>query len=207
MPMSWGSVGVSGTKIMLEKQVCFDIIYALQKGTCFVCGDFMPMDKAIELHHTEPSEYKTTKYYDYVTDIETRFKLAHRKCHNEEHKRLGLKRPRPKMTKEERKARQKEKRRLYRLENPLPPRLPRTPFVPWNKGLKLGPLSQEHKLKISVAKSGANCSPETRRKLSEAAKASRKEKPGRPQSEETKRKLSEIMKAIGLRPPGRRKPA
>ena len=207
MPMSWGMARVSGTKVIKEKQACFDIIYTLQKGNCFVCGEFMQMDGAIELHHTDPSEYKTVKYYDYVNNIETRFKAAHRECHNEEHRRLGIKRP-TKLSEEERKAKKKakaerdrEKRRLWRLENPLPPR---KPFVPWNKGLKTGPLSPEHIQKISVAKTGTNCSDETRLKLSLVAKgrpSPLKGRPGHPQTEETKRKIAETLKAKGIRPP------
>ena len=210
MPMSWGIAGVSGTKVIKEKQVCFDKIYTLQNGCCFVCGEFMQMYGAIEMHHTDPSEYKTAKYYDYVNNVETRFKAAHRECHNEEHRRLGIKRP-TKLSEEERKAKKKakterdrEKRRLYRLDNPLPPRPPRKPQVAWNKGLTLGALSPEHKQKISVAKTGSNCSPETRQKLSAAAKGKTsplRGKPGRPHTEETKRKISETHKARGIRPP------
>ena len=218
MPMSWNYCpGVSGTKIMQEKRACFDKLYALQNGRCHFCGEIMlPDGQPIVLHHTDPTEYKTSKYYDYVNDIENRFHLVHRQCHNAEHKRIG-RRGRPKMTEEERKVRyqakkerQKEQRRLYRLENPLPPRPPRAPFVPWNRGLKTGPLSPEHKQKISEAKSGANCSPETRQKLSKAAKGKPsplRGKPGHPQTEETRRKISEAIKAKGIRPSVRQKSA
>lgn len=57
----------------------------------------------------------------------------------------------------------------------------------WCKGMKLKPLSDEHKRKMSEALTGRVVSEETRRKNSEASK-------GRVVSEETKRKLSESNK-------------
>jgi hypothetical protein len=43
-------------------------------------------------------------------------------------------------------------------------------YVPWNKGKKLKPLSEEHKLKISNSSKGRIITDETRKKMSEANK-------------------------------------
>ena len=210
MKNDWKGMGLKGrtlNQLIQEKQECLSALMEIQNGMCFVCHEPMLESDVIELHHINDSDRGTPMYFNYVTDIEARFWIAHRKCHRAEHKRL-------KMSDEERKARKREKdeakrerRRIFRLNNPLPPR---PPAAPWNKDKTLGPLTPEHKQKISQARTGHSCSLETRRKLSEAAKGKSsplKGKPGHPQSEETKRKISQSLKARGIKPPDRWKSA
>ena len=59
--------------------------------------------------------------------------------------------------------------------------------VTWNTGKKCGPLSEEHKRKISESEKGKKLSEETRRKLSESHK-------GKSNSEEQKKKISAALK-------------
>jgi hypothetical protein len=64
--------------------------------------------------------------------------------------------------------------------------------VPWNKGKKLQPLSQNHKDKISKGNTGQKRSDETKKKQSEAAKNRL------PPSDETRRKISQGRKGKHL---------
>ena len=66
--------------------------------------------------------------------------------------------------------------------------------VPWNKGKKLRPFSEETKRKMSEAKKGKKHSEEQKRKMSEAHKGQTSPNKGKKLSDETKRKLSEARK-------------
>ena len=57
----------------------------------------------------------------------------------------------------------------------------------WNTGKKCGPLSEEHKRKISESEKGRKLSEETRKKMSESRK-------GKSSSEEQKKKISAALK-------------
>jgi len=65
-----------------------------------------------------------------------------------------------------------------------------------NKGKKFGPMSEEHKRKISEAQKGKRFSEEHRRKLSEVNKGERNPWYGKHFSEETRKKISESLKAL-----------
>ncbi len=45
--------------------------------------------------------------------------------------------------------------------------------IPWNKGKKCKPLSEDHKKKISLSEKGKKCSPETCKRLSESKKGNK----------------------------------
>lgn len=63
-------------------------------------------------------------------------------------------------------------------------------YIPWNKGRKVGPRSEDTKRKLREANLGKHHSEEARRKMSE----SRKGKKRGPHSEEARRKISEAAK-------------
>jgi group I intron endonuclease len=63
--------------------------------------------------------------------------------------------------------------------------------VPWNKGIKTGPLTEEHKSKISNSNKGQSPSKEHRENLSKALIGKNK---GRIRPEEEKRKISKGLK-------------
>ena len=65
--------------------------------------------------------------------------------------------------------------------------------IPWNKGIKTGPVSEETKKKISTSLAGKPRSRETKEKISIAHKGN-KHCVGRKCSEETKKKISETLK-------------
>ena len=74
----------------------------------------------------------------------------------------------------------------------------KTGSIPWNKGKKCNPLSEEHKRKISESEKGRKLSEEHKKKLSEALT-------GKHLSEEAKMKLSKLNKGKKLSEETKRK--
>jgi len=66
--------------------------------------------------------------------------------------------------------------------------------VPWNRGKKTGPLSAEHRHKISEAHKGKRLTEEHKRKIGLASEKRVPWNKGKHLSEETKRKISESLK-------------
>jgi len=71
--------------------------------------------------------------------------------------------------------------------------------ISWNKGMVMGPLSEEHKNKLSKANKGKHPSEESNKKRSESNKGKlrskeTKQKMRKPKSEEHKKKMSEVAK-------------